>query len=257
MNELERRLVAAARDPAERPAFSQLLLASDVFVLGTMDQPPVDGVAQAGAMANLLSFTDADGSFTAFFSSEATVELTVAARPGTDPRFLRLPCRALFELTKGARLVLNPDAPYGKVFLPSEVAALGRGAEPGLDRQVLQAERQVLVGVPVHTPPALPEVLARFLVQRPTVEAAHLGWIAHPDGHTGFLMVLLAGDRDAAMAGFGSLQIGELTEGETLDVMVVAPGTRDHLLANIPSFYRLAAQADLPEPPKRRWFRRS
>lgn len=256
MNDLERMLAAAAADPAERPAFAQSLLASDVFVLGSLDRPLVDGVAQQGSSMNILSLTDAEGPVTPFFTSEHAVSLTVATRPGTDPRFLRLQCKALFEMTRGARLVLNPDSPYGKVYLPSEIQALISGQEPGLDREVLQAERQIFVGEPAYTPAALPEVLARFLVQRPTVESAHLGWIAHPDGHTGFLLVVVAADRDAAMEGFGSVQIGEVTEGETLDVIVVAPGTDDHVLSMIPPFYKRPVQERAPRQGKRGLFRR-
>ena len=42
-NELERLLVAAANDPAERPAFARALLTNDVYVLGRSDPPPVNG----------------------------------------------------------------------------------------------------------------------------------------------------------------------------------------------------------------------
>ncbi len=249
-------LEAAAGDPAERPAFARLLLESDVVVLGTVDPPPVDGVTQPGARMNILSIADADGPVMPFFTSQATAGLTVAARPGTDPQIIEFPCRALFEMTRGARLVLNPDAPYGKVFVPAEIESLLGGDEPGLDRHVLDTDRQVVVGEPAHTPPALPEVLARYLVQRPTVEAAHLGWIVHPDGHAGFLLVVVAADRDAAMDGFGAIQIGDVTEGQTLDVVLAPPGTDDHLLSMVAPFYRRPPQADTP-PPKRRRFGRS
>jgi hypothetical protein len=102
---------------------------------------------------------------------------------------------------------------------------------------VVQSEQQVLVGAAALVPPELPAVLSRFFSQRPVVEAAYLGWIVHPDGHAGYLLVVVAADHDEAMAGFGSLSIGEVTDGATVDVIVSPPGD-EHMLAGIvPPFY--------------------
>ncbi len=255
LNELERRLAAAAADPAERPAFARALLQSEIYVLGFLDRPTVKGSAQPGSSIELLTWTDQRGAVTPFFTSERMLQSTLAARPGTDPRFLRMRTRDLFEMTKGQHLVLNPDGPNGKVYLPNEVESLLAG-EPGVTTEVLQAQRQVHVGAAAHVPAQLPEVLARYLTQRPVVHAAHLGWIAHPDGHQGYLMVVIADDRDAAMAGFGTVQIGEVTGGPTLDVIVVPPGTRDHMLSTVPAFYRRQPQADAPKEKRRGLFGR-
>ena len=242
--DFERLLATAARDPAERPAFARAILDSDVFVLGSTDRPTVGGIAQAGTLLRLVTISDDEGPVTPFFTSEAMIQAMLAARPGTDPQSLRLRCRALFEATRPSRLVLNPYGPHGKTFLPGEVDALLAGTEPGLATEVLQAQQAVLVGAAAHIPAALPEVLARFLVKRPVVQAAHLGWIVHPDGHAGYLMVVIADDRQAAMEGFGHMQIGDFTEGKTLDVMVLSPHDTTHLLSAVPPFYNRPAQRD-------------
>ena len=255
--ELERLLQAAAGDPAERPAFFDALLGHDVLVLGTLEPPPTDGVAQPGSSMQLVNVSDDEGALVPFFTSHEMLQVALAARPGTDPRFLRVPCRALFEMTKGSRLVLNPDAPYGKIFLPAEIDALVAGREPGMTTDVVTEARQVTVGAAAHIPDDLPPALSRFFVQRPSVQAAHLGWVAHPDGQTGYLMIVVAPDREEALHGLGTLAISELTEGQTLDVMVVTPHETDHLLAMVPAFYVRRAQADLPPDRKRRWFGRS
>jgi hypothetical protein len=252
--EIERLLASAAQDPAQRPAFAKAILDAEVYVLGSLDQPTVEGVAQEGTSMRLLTWSDGDGPITPFFTSEAALQRALAARPGSDPHFLRLRGRDLFGMVKGRRLVLNPQGPSGKVYLPDEVEALVAGREPGLTTEVLQAERTVLVGAAAHIPPDLPLVLARFVTQRPVVEAAHLGWIAHPDGHQGYLMVVVAADREAAIAGFGSVQVTELTGGHTLDVIVVPPGSKDHMLASVPAFYTRQFQPDVPPPKRRRLF---
>jgi hypothetical protein len=256
VNELERLLVAAAQDPAERPALARAILDCDVYVLGSLDQPTVDGAAQPGTTMHVLSWSDTDGAITPFFTSEAALQRTLAARPDSDPHFLRLTGRDLFQMVKDQRLVLNPDGPSGKMYLPGEVETLLVGGEPGLTTEVLEAQRKVLVGAAAHVTPDLPLVLARFLTQRPVVEAAHLGWIAHPDGHQGYLMVVVAANREAAMAGFGAVQISELTDGHSLDVIVVPPGSKDHLLVSVPAFYTRQTQPDLPPPQRRGFFGR-
>jgi len=239
---LERLLAAAAQDPVQRPAFSAALLDSQVYVLGYLDGDEGNGagaaVAQAGTSVRLLALSDQEGSITPFFTSERMLEQTLAAMPGTDHRFLRLGCRNLFEMTGGSRLVLNPHSDYGKVFLPDEVGDLVAGGQPGVETEVLEAEREIMVGAPAHAvPPGLPAVLARFFAQRPVVQSAYLGWIAHPDGQTGYLMIVVAPDHDQAMDGFGTLQISELTEGHTLDVIVVAPNAPNYLADAVAPFY--------------------
>ena len=54
-----------------------------------------------------------------------------------------------------------------------------------------------------------------------------------PLGHQGYLMVVVASDREAAMVGFGSMQLSELTQGETLDVLVVLPNAEKRLPSNL------------------------
>src|SRR5712691_8934358 len=158
ITELEQLLVAAASDPAERPAFARAFMGSDVYVLGYFDRPIVGGAAQPGSSMRVMTWSDQDGAITPFFTSEAALRRTLAVRPESDPRFLRLKSRDLFEMTKGQRLVLNPDGPSGKVYLPHEVEALLAGKEPGRTTEVLQAQRQVLVGAAAHLPPELPSV---------------------------------------------------------------------------------------------------
>src|SRR3954447_8198396 len=230
-------LEAAAGDAAARPAFTAALLDSEIYVLGTFDGTIVEGVAQAGGSMRPLTVTDDDGELTPFFSSEAALQRFVASSPDTDPQHVQLSCRSLFSMARASRLVLNPSSPYGKAFVPEEIEALLTGQEPGLTTEVVDADRNVLVGAPAHLPPELPAVLSRFFAQRPVVEAAHLGWIAHPDGHSGYLLVVVASDAEQAMAGFGSVAIGDVTGGATLESMVVPPGSDSPFLATAPRFY--------------------
>lgn len=254
--ELERMLVAAAQDPAERPTFAEALMASDVYVLGGLDTPTVGGVAQAGTGAKLVNFSDAEGTFVPFFTSEAAMQSSLAVRTGPGPNYLRLGCGQLFEMTKGARLVLNPDNPYGKQYLPAEIASLPTRGEPGMNTMVVTEPMQVQTGAAANLPSELPATIARFFAQRPTVDEARIGWIAYPDGQQGFLMVVVTTDRESSMAGFGAMQIGELTGGITLDVMIEAPQAAESHLSQVPPFYVRQPQADLPAQRRGRFRRK-
>jgi SseB protein N-terminal domain/SseB protein C-terminal domain len=254
LTELERLLVAAGKDPAERPAFARAILDSEVYVLGSLDRPTVAGAAQPDTSMRVVTWSDEEGPLTPFFTSEGALQRTLAARPGTDPRFLRVRCRDLFQMLEGQRLVLNPDGPSGKFYLPGEIEALLAGKEHGVTAEVVQAGREVLVGAAAHVPPDLPAVLARFFAQRPVVEGAHLGWITHPDGQQGYLMIVVASDREAALAGLGAVQINEIIGGQTLDVLVVPSGTEEHMLSSVPAFYQRPPQPDERSPRRRRLF---
>jgi len=237
VNDLERLLVEASTNPVARPAFIRALLGGDVFVLASVDRPPVDGKAQPGSRMNVVTWSDADGPITPFYTSQEQLQRSLDAVPGTDPRFIQLPARDFLTIVRGARLVLNPHGDHGKMFLPDEVAALLDGREPGLETDVVQAAEQVLVGAPAHVPGRLLPVLRGFLATRPTIDRAWLGWMARPDRPPGYLLVV-ASDDDTAMAGFGSVQVGDVTDGSPLDVVIVPTDRRDHLLAAQEPFYR-------------------
>ena len=232
--EVERLLADAATDPVRRPAFNDALLRSDVVVPGFVEGD-VDGVAGPGTTMQLATTADADGPLTPFFTSVAALERWLHGGGSQDRRFVVLPCRGFLEMTMGARVALNLGSEFGKLFLPGEVEALLAGREPGVETHVVQAEQQVRVGAAANVPLPLTDVLTRFFAERP-VEAVHLGWIQHPDGHAGYLLLVVAPDRDAAMAGFGALDIGNVTGGHTIDVMV-HPDTSDPLLASVPRIH--------------------
>jgi hypothetical protein len=80
--------------------------------------------------------------------------------------------------------------------------------------------------------------MAEFFAKRPAVHRAHLGWIHYPaTGESGYLVVVVANDREAAMDGFGMLQISELSEGKNVDAIVVPPEQPTHYLSDVPPFY--------------------
>lgn len=237
MTKLTDLFAAAATDPARRPEFLRVLLESEIYALGSPSQPTVGGRAEAGTYMQLVTWSDDNGKITPFFTSEEMLQRTVSRRR-SDPRFVRLGARPFFEMLKGQRLVLDPDGDHAKIFIATEVEDLLAGRDPGRERRVVPKDTKVLVGAAAHLPAALPKVLSDFFSKRPVVHQAHLGWIAYPEtGEDGYLLVVLADDREAAMEGFGSLQITDVTGGKNVDAYVVPPSQRQHWLSNVDPFY--------------------
>lgn len=255
LNEIERLLVAAAEDPAQRADFSSALLAAEVYVLGSVDRPAAEVAGGSDSSMKLVTLTDEEGPITPFFTSEAALERALAARPDTDPRFVRLNTRDLFSMMNGKRLVLNPDGPGGKIYLPGEVERLLLDGDAPGEAQVLPAGSQIFVGEPANVSAELPGILARFFDQQPAVDAAHLGWFVRPDGQKGYLLAIVTTDPESAMDGFGTLPVPEHIGEETFDVMFAAPG-EEHLLTSVPAFYTREEQEEVPAPKGRGLFGR-
>lgn len=204
-NALERALARAADDEPYRPEFYRVLLESEVFVLGrTGGGGDGSRTLQRGEQVSIAGSADPDGTRRIpFFSS-----LGALARAITEPQeYLRLPARALFEMTRGATLVLNPGgADYGKEFHPHEVERLLRSEDPGapgIAKVTVQRETQVLLGQPAEYPHAVVETLKRLFAAIPQVRAAYLGQCAYPDepGEPHLLVGIDAGEGFRAAIG--------------------------------------------------------
>jgi hypothetical protein len=230
--EIEVKLAAAAGDPAAAPAFLEALLASTVIV---------PGAASGDDMATLADLLGADGrSVQPFYTSEARLSETLEVVPGFERRFLALPCRVLWQMTRGATLVLNPHSAHGKTFLPGEIGQLLDGTAT-LTPRVVQAETQVLVGEPARVPPGMKEALVTLLEHHPEVDEAVLGWKVTPEEGSvdeSYLLVLVGapGLRES-IGGDLAQTLVVYSQSTPIDVMYVAPGA-DHLLSSVKPFHR-------------------
>jgi hypothetical protein len=172
-NPLEQSLRLAASEPAHRPEFCRLLLASTVFVLGSSDQPmDGKGTLQAGAKIQIQNWAKPDGSpIIPFFSSLAALQCAIEQQTN----YLALPAKSLFEMTRGAHLILNPKSDYGKEFVPAEVGALlSEGVSSLPDKRIIEKATQVLLGQPKIYPSAMVTSLATLFSKRKDVKAAYL-----------------------------------------------------------------------------------
>lgn len=191
-NLLEVALKNAADDPAAGPIFYRELMESKVLIIPAGEKPRiVDGVVPANSQMSIANVIFDGKPHVPFFSSEKRVP------PGTE--FLSLDAKALFEITHGAHLVMNPGLPYGKQFLPDEVARLLDGTifEPR-QRYVAQKEMQVLIGQPKEYPSELVAALCRLYADLPGVKRAWVAFYHNPERDSeGALLIAIDADVSA------------------------------------------------------------
>ena len=152
----------AAAEPGHRPEFFRLLLESTVFVLGSaglVDEGPV--TLREDMEVQISHWARPDGSpVIPFFSSLRTLQMSVAG----DERYIALPARAFFAMTRGADLVLNPMSDEGKEFTAAEIEALlTAGVNQLPEQRVVQRDIQILVGEPLNYPTEMVASLTTLL----------------------------------------------------------------------------------------------
>ena len=173
-SELDKILRLAAGEPAHRPQFCEVLMRSEVFLLGSTEKSGMGGVVnlEAGNRVQIQHWQKPDGSAVIpFFSSLEVLKDSIEA----EESYLALPARSLFEITLGATLVLNPRSNYGKEFVPEEVEhLLSMGVSRVPSRRVVEKETEVLLGQPAHYPTKMIDSLTQFFAKHTDVKKAYL-----------------------------------------------------------------------------------
>ena len=230
--DIETLLIDAANDPSAAATFLPALLESTVIVPGT---------ASGERSATFANLVGASGSpVLPFYTSEDRLRETLQAMPTFEGNFLALPCRAFWEMTRGATLVLNPHSAQGKEFLPGEIGQLLDGAAT-LSRRVVPAGTPVFVGEPASVPAGMTEALAALFGRHPEVDRAVLGWTVTPQGDSmdeSYLLVIVGSPslREALGDELGRALVA-YSLSSPIDVSFTEPGA-DHLLRDVPPFYR-------------------
>lgn len=184
-NSLEAALQRAATSPADRPAFYRELLASRVLIIPAEMPDMENGRIKEGQELKLSALEHEGKQYVPFFTSASRIQ-------GSNP-YLELGARNFLEMTRGARLVLNPGAKYGKEFAPEEVEAMltGRMFEPEAQYEAKKDE-QIIIGQPVQVPHALLAELSKFFATQDKVKRAWLAWYHQPsrEQKPGYLLAI-------------------------------------------------------------------
>lgn len=229
-NTLERSLVAATTDPAARPQFYRDLLQSDLFVIQEPDAPP----QQLSIRPLEVNGNDC----LPVFSSLAALQRFIDREVG----YVAMNAFDFLNITRGARLLLNPGSDYGKEFLPEEVASILDGSIWRPDQSyTVERETQVLLGQPARHPTELVDVLRRVFAK---LESVHAAWLAHfvnpaqdPKGHT--LIAIEASENwDQIVGEAGMAANGVSVPDPPVDFIRLPNAGLDSYFQSVEPFYR-------------------
>jgi SseB protein C-terminal domain/SseB protein N-terminal domain len=223
-NDIERMLLSAAMEPAERPGFVRALLDAEVFVVlvpeGGKIVPGPDGNATIpeGTTLTMPSATRGEEKLVPFFSAPLRARAWLKGDHIVAPERTR----DLFGRYPDAPFALNPGSDYGKEFTPAEVKRLLAGRfDDGPEVTTVPAGEKVLLGHPKEIPDALIAALGRELGAVKSVRGAWLmlamragqseqSWMLGVDHHGSWPDVQAAINRAVA---------GDVLKGRPLDAL--------------------------------------
>ena len=178
-NELEQALVKAADNPASRPQFYKVLVASSIFIIQR------DKVLEEGDhvletdMELQIQNIEIDGEpHIPIFSSPTRIQAVIQEEVG----YLGINTLDFLNIVNGSQLVLNPGSEYGKQFSQAEVSAIVDGSIwERRNTYTVEKETRVRVRQPPNYPHELANALAGFFKTKAEVNAAYLAQIHIPD----------------------------------------------------------------------------
>jgi hypothetical protein len=223
-NDIERMLMRASAEPAERPGFARALMDAEVFLVLVPEGGPIvpgpDGnvTIPEGTKLTLPSAVRGEEKLLPFFTAPSR------ARAWFKGEHIVAPDRTrdLFGRYPDAPFVLNPGSDYGKHFTPQEVKFMLAGHfEDGPQTITTKAPEQVLLGHPKEIPDALIAALGRELDAVSSVRGAWL-MLASRAGESEQSW-MLGVDHDGAWqdvrAAIGRALVGDVLKGRMLDAM--------------------------------------
>jgi len=178
-NDLEKSLHKAAADNSHAPTFYEELMEAKVFVLGKPEDDNSGKFTLEDEQALIIQHWEREedqSPVIPFFTSLQMLQQAI----DTDEPYLELPTAALFQMTMGAPLVLNPNSEFGMEFEPEDIAELLDTDLMVNSEHLLDEETEVILGIPEQQPEIFIEVLSTFFAQHKNIESAYLGTIHVP-----------------------------------------------------------------------------
>lgn len=241
-NTLEKAFRLAADEAANRPDFYATLLESTVYIFGQGERAdPHAGTIDAGEKIAIEHWIREGGTpVIPFFSSITALQRATESAS----RYMALPARTLFDLTRGNSLVLNPKSGLSKEFFPNEIEALlSDGVNRLPEQQVLENAAQILLAQPEEYPVRMTDSLSCLFSRRSNVKAAYLVLMHDPahDEQPHLVVGLEAdGDIEHLIREAGAVAGDTSPDGESVGLIQLRPGdgnVSDYLLREIKPFY--------------------
>ncbi|HIO93669.1 MAG TPA: hypothetical protein EYG68_12645 [Leucothrix mucor] len=179
-NPLEQALFNSASDEAQAPKFYDLLIESNVFILGTVTNKD-DGTFNLNDNQEFdIQHWEKDedqSPIIPFFTSLQTLQQAIP----DDTPYLEMPATVFFEMTLGVSLVLNPNTDYGLELDADDVTILlNSDLDDGEEEYDFDPENEMSVGKLKSFPRELCKAMTDVLSNYPQIETAYLASIYVP-----------------------------------------------------------------------------
>jgi len=238
---LETALRLAINDPGCRPDFYKMLLEAKVFIIQHTEHPGEGkSIAEAGESIAIQHWTrDDETPVIPFFSSLEALQRAVTE----EVTYMELPARELFEITKGADLVLNPFG-YGKEFFAYEIESLLLdGVNRAEEQRTMEKSAGVLLGQPAEYPQKMVNALVSLFSRRDNVKAAYLVMMFDPS-HDDKSHLVVGIDADNAIESIiheaGTVAADTSPDGQSVDLYRIDlndDGLSQHFIHKVTPFY--------------------
>jgi len=223
-NDIERLLMRASAEPADRPSFARALMDAQIFVVLVSDGGPIapgpDGkvTIPEGTKLTMPSAMRGEERLMPFFTAPSR------ARTWFKGEHIVAPDRTrdLFGRYPDLPFLLNPGSDYGKEFTPNEIKRLLAGQfEDGPQTITTTAPEQILLGHPKEVPTALIEALKREFSEVKSIRGAWLmlAMRAGEGEQSWMLGVDHAGSWDDVRAAINRAVAGGILQGKMLDAL--------------------------------------
>ena len=176
-NDIERLLMCASAEPAERPGFARAIIDAEIFVVLVSDGGPIvpgpDGqvTIPAGTKLTLPTAMRGEEKLIPFFTAPSRARIWFKGDHIVAPDRTR----DLFGRYPDTPFLLNPGSDYGKEFTPGEIKRLLAGQfDDGPQTIVTDKSQQVMLGHPKEVPTALIEALKREFSEVRSIRGAWL-----------------------------------------------------------------------------------
>ncbi|MFI5139002.1 MAG: enhanced serine sensitivity protein SseB C-terminal domain-containing protein [Sphingobacteriales bacterium] len=236
----EELLKKAADEPAYRAEFIKRILTEKLAVITKGPSGPEGySIAQKDTLINIFTFPD--GRIPIFTSVDRIFDKGIIKE---QVNFLECKGEDLFNLVKGAKLIMNPYSDYGKEFSPEETQRLLNGTyfDDNVKQITFDKPTMVRIGQPAKYPTEIVKSLVKLFSVKPDVIAAYLGWIHDPSSNVPphYIFAIEAkGDwgNVSQAAGFTAQQF--LDPSEIIDIIQITGkgGFEDYFITSTKPFY--------------------
>lgn len=168
---LDKLLERAIKDPSSRINFYKRLINEKLIVIVNKK---FDADVDRNSVLNITTLQD--GRVPVFTSKERIFDNGIIKR---YVDLVEINAKKLFEITKGATLILNPYSKYNKKIVPEEIEQILDGriflADNPTEIMVNRNSKPV-VGEPTEYPTEIIDALKNLFSQRHDVQCAYFGW---------------------------------------------------------------------------------